>query len=77
MKLVVRLSLAFLLLFAASGLAACSEDGPVGDGIVNGNVGNDGADGGADNGDNDGNDMERNIKITVNGTSFSATFGKM
>lgn len=73
MKLVVRLSFAILLLFAASGFAACSENDPIGDGIANGNVGNDGADGGADNGDNYGNDMERNVKITVNGTSFSAT----
>ena len=62
MKLVVRLSFAILLQFAASGFAACSENDLVGAGIANGNVGNDGADGGADNGDNDGNDMETVVR---------------
>lgn len=73
MKLVVRLSLAFLLLFAASGFAACSEDDPVQGGTSSRLVG----DGSVDRSDNDRNNMERDIRTTVNGTSFSATFGKM
>lgn len=77
MKLVVRLSFAILLLFAASGFAACSEDDPVQGGTSSRLVGDGSADSSVDRSDNDRNNMERDIRTTVNGTSFSATFGKM
>ena len=73
MKLVVRLSFAILLLFAASGFAACSEQG----GTSSRLVGDGSADSSVDRSDNYRNNMERDIRTTVNGTSFSATFGKM
>ena len=73
MKQIVRLSLAFLLLFAPCGFAACSEDDPVHGGTSNRPVGDGSADGSEDSGSNEENDMESDIKITVNGASFNAT----
>ena len=70
---IIRFSLAAFLLFAVSGLAACTKDDPVYGDTGSSLVGNSSV----DSGDNDENNMERDIRTTVNGTSFSATFGKM
>ena len=74
---IIRFSLAAFLLFAVSGLAACTKDDPVYGDTGSSLVGNGSADSSVDSGNNDENNMERDIRTTVNGTSFSATFGKM
>ena len=73
MKQIVRLSLAFLLLSAPCGFAACSEDDPVHGDTGSSLDGNGSADGSEDSGSNEENDMECDIKITVNGASFNVT----
>lgn len=73
MRLIVRFSLAALLLFSVSGLAACTEDDSVHGGTGSSLDGNGSADSSVDSGDNDENNMESDIKITVNGASFNAT----
>lgn len=73
MRQIVRFSLATFLLFSVSGLAACTEDGPVHGDTGSSLVGNGSDDSSVDSGDNDENNMESDIKITVNGASFNAT----
>lgn len=70
---IIRFSLAAFLLFAVSGLAACTKDDPVHGDTGSSLVGNGSDDSSVDSGDNDENNMESDIKITVNGASFNAT----
>lgn len=77
---------AFLFFFVTTTLVACSDDGPVDemteiptppsgedDNEENNDEGNNEEENDSDNNDNDNETMERNITITVNGTSFAAT----